>query len=101
MKKKASAKNLAKAAGSDEVVGLLKKTNSSLEDQLKVKDDQIKALNQALDDLSERQRETNVLMKGLQEKFVAIPAPKKKAVVAPASDTDAAKKAGKPGWWLW
>lgn len=49
---------------------LLKKTNSSLEEQLRVKDQQIKSLNQSLDDLGERQRETNVLMRGLQQQFL-------------------------------
>lgn len=49
----------------------------SLRDQLHVKDEQIRALNQTLESLSERQRETNILMKGLQEKFL-IEAPKRK-----------------------
>jgi chromosome segregation ATPase len=56
---------------------VFKMANAQLENQLKVKDDQIRALNQALDDLSERQRETNILMKGLQEKLL-IEAPKKR-----------------------
>lgn len=45
----------------------------SLRDQLHVKDEQIRALNQTLESLSERQRETNILMKGLQEKLLIEP----------------------------
>ena len=60
-----------------EYLSLLKGTNEELSNQLKVKDEQIRALNQALDDLSERQRETNILMKGLQERLL-IEAPNKK-----------------------
>lgn len=53
-----------------EYVSLLRKTNESLEEQLRVKDHQIRTLNQSLDNLGERQRETNVLMKGLQEQML-------------------------------
>ena len=56
-------------------VHLLEHTNRSFEEQLKVKDEQIRVLAQAIDGLSERQRETNVLMKGLQERFL-LSAPK-------------------------
>ncbi|MBI3336721.1 hypothetical protein HYZ98_04120 [Candidatus Peregrinibacteria bacterium] len=49
---------------------VLRKANEQLEKQLSVKDEQIKALNQTLEDLSERQRETNILMKGLQERLL-------------------------------
>lgn len=52
---------------------ILQSANEQLERQLAVKDDQIKALNQALDALSERQRETNILMKGLQERLLIAP----------------------------
>src|SRR3989338_5719143 len=51
-------------------VHLLERTNLNLGDQLKVKDEQIRVLAHAIDDLSERQRETNVLMRGLQERFL-------------------------------
>jgi hypothetical protein len=60
-------------------VHLLERTNLNLGDQLKVKDEQIRVLAQAIDDLSERQRETNVLMKGLQERFL-LSAPKEEIV---------------------
>jgi len=59
------------------VTSVLKKSNAQLEDQLRVKDEQIRALSQALDGLTERQRETNILMKGLQERLLIEP-PKKK-----------------------
>lgn len=58
---------------------LLERTNHNLGDQLKVKDEQIRVLAQAIDDLSERQRETNVLMKGLQERLL-LSAPKEDIV---------------------
>lgn len=51
-------------------LSLLEQTNSAFAEQLKVKDDQIRSLSQAIDGLSERQRETNILMKGLQERFL-------------------------------
>jgi hypothetical protein len=49
----------------------------TLREQLCVKDRQIMALNQTLESLSERQRETNILMKGLQERLL-IDTPKKR-----------------------
>lgn len=67
--------------GQGSYVHLLEHTNTSLEGQLKVKDEQIRVLAQAIDDLSERQRETNVLMKGLQERFL-LSAPKEDVVEA-------------------
>jgi len=73
-KDEADHKEQAKPMSQGEFVDLLRVTNQGMQDQLKVKDEQIRALNQALDDLGERQRETNVLMKGLQEKlFLAAP----------------------------
>lgn len=52
-----------------EIVAILKQTNQSLNQQLTVKDEQIKSLNQTLDAINERQREANVLMRGLQERL--------------------------------
>jgi hypothetical protein len=63
----APAEEIPKKEVHNQLSELLLKTNDQLSDQLKVKDDQIRALTQTLDDLSERQRETNILMKGLQE----------------------------------
>src|SRR3989338_1952871 len=68
---------------------LIERMNSGLLEQLKVKDEQIKALNTSLEQLSERQRETNVLMKILQERLLL-----------PAQTETAATE--KKGWWsLW
>ena len=66
-----------------EYMSLLQRTNAGLLEQLKVKDDQIKALNSSLEGLSERQRETNVLMKILEERLL-LPAP-----------------TVKKSWWAW
>lgn len=61
----------------ESLMNILRTANAQLERQLGVKDEQIKALNQSLEDLSERQRETNILMKGLQERLLIEP-PKRK-----------------------
>ncbi|MBI3331510.1 hypothetical protein HYZ99_00945 [Candidatus Peregrinibacteria bacterium] len=58
-------------------LSLLEKTNAGLLEQIKVKDQQIGALNTSLEQLSERQRETNLLMKLLQDKLI-LPAPQLK-----------------------
>jgi peptidoglycan hydrolase CwlO-like protein len=65
-------KNHAQAQG---YLALLEQTNAAFAEQLKVKDDQIRSLSQAIDGLSERQRETNILMKGLQERLLLPAAP--------------------------
>ena len=51
----------------DDYRSLLEKMNSNLQAQLMAKDEQLRTLAKAIDGLSERQRETNILMKGLQE----------------------------------
>lgn len=58
-------------------LAIFRRITANLEEQLRVKDGQIHSLNQALDNLSERQRETNILMKGLQERLL-LAAPKKR-----------------------
>jgi peptidoglycan hydrolase CwlO-like protein len=58
------------ATQNGEYVRLLQKTAEGLQEQLKVKDDQIKALQNSIDGLSERQREMNILMKGLQQQLM-------------------------------
>ncbi|MBM3230887.1 hypothetical protein FJZ28_01010 [Candidatus Peregrinibacteria bacterium] len=63
-------KSATKQTASDPYLSLLESTKNTLERQLQVKDDQIKLLSQAIDDLSQRQRETNILMKGLQEQLL-------------------------------
>ena len=59
-----------------EVITLLKETTGLLRDQLKVKDEQIKDLGGKIDQLIERDRETNILLKGLQEKVLMLEQPK-------------------------
>ena len=59
-----------------EVITLLKETTGLLRDQLKVKDEQIKDLGGKIDQLIERDRETNILLKGLQEKVLILEQPK-------------------------
>jgi hypothetical protein len=77
-------------------VHLLEHTNRSFEQQLQVKDEQIRVLAQAIDGLSERQRETNVLMKGLQERFL-LSAPKEDFVEgATVSDPSPKSPKAKP-----
>lgn len=68
--KKGVAKKKASAAADAESTDSSSALASILQDQLKVKDEQIRSLNSALDGLSERQRETNILMKGLQEQLL-------------------------------
>lgn len=59
-----------------EIITLLKETTGLLRDQLKVKDEQIKGLGGKIDQLIERDRETNILLKGLQEKVLILEQPK-------------------------
>lgn len=65
---------------------------SLIKNQLEVKDDQIRALSQALDEMNVRSREMNVLMKGMQDGLFKLPS--KKNVV----DVDTEKKGR---WWFW
>jgi len=51
-----------------EVISLLKETTGLLKDQLIKKDEQIKDLGGKIDQLIERDRETNYILKGLQDK---------------------------------
>ena len=64
-----------------------------LKEQLSVKDEQIKALNSSLDEMTVRSRETNILMKGMQEKILLTPTQEETVV-----DVQPAKKGG---WWFW
>jgi len=58
-----------------EIITLLKATTEILRDQLQVKDDQIKSLNNKIDSLIERDRETNILLKGMQDKILRLERP--------------------------
>ncbi|GAI37358.1 unnamed protein product [marine sediment metagenome] len=62
-----------------EVVTLLKETTQVLRDQLTIKDKQIKSLSGKIDQLIERSRETNVLLKGLTNKVLMLEGKTEKA----------------------
>lgn len=62
-------------SGQTELVEILKDQIKRKDDQITVKDGQIAALNRTLDQTIERDRETNVLLKLLQEKIFRIEAP--------------------------
>jgi|GEM_PF-1555087 len=108
-----SASSASHGSGHGSYMHLLERTNRNLEDQMKVKDEQIRVLAQAIDGLSERQRETNVLMKGLQERFF-LSAPKEEIVDATVGDSavparkaasekkpEKSKKVKKGSWLKW
>jgi len=63
----------------NEVITLLKETTQVLKDQLVIKDKQIKSLSGKIDQLIERGRETNVLLKGLTNKVLMLEGNKEKA----------------------
>lgn len=65
-----ASKSSRSAAQNTEYLRLLEQTSEGLKEQLKVKDEQIKALQNSIDGLSERQREMNILMKGLQQQLM-------------------------------
>jgi len=55
-----------------DIISLLKETTDMLRGQLQVKDGQIKALGDKIDQLIERGRETNILLKGMQDKILRL-----------------------------
>jgi hypothetical protein len=59
-----------------EIITLLKETTEILRDQLQVKDEQIRSLNGKIDNLIERDRETNILLKGMQDRMILLGKPK-------------------------
>ncbi|MBI3305696.1 helix-turn-helix domain-containing protein [Candidatus Nomurabacteria bacterium] len=64
------------AGQESEVITLLKETTGLLRDQLKTKDEQIKDLGGKIDQLIERDRETNILIGQLQSKVLMLEQPK-------------------------
>jgi len=78
--KKSEPEKIEKESGrnhaSEEIVLLLKETTEMLRGQLKAKDDQIKNLDDKIGQLIERNRETNILLKGLQDKIMLLEQPK-------------------------
>ena len=55
-----------------EVITLLKETTQTLRNQLNIKDRQIRSLGNKIDQLIERGRETNILIKGLTNKVLML-----------------------------
>ncbi len=73
------------------LIALLRETTDLLKGQLTVKDGQINTLNDQVRDLIERDRETNILLKGLQDRLLYLAPP------TPAADPAATTPApGKP-----
>lgn len=66
----------------------------TLKEQLHIKDKQIENLSRKIDELIERDRETNIILKGLQDKFFLLEAPKKETPQnnAPRQKTKEKKK---------
>lgn len=64
------------------VITLLKETTELLKGQLSIKDTQISTLNDQVHKLIERDRETNILLKGLQDRLVLLDLPKHLAIEA-------------------
>jgi hypothetical protein len=62
----------------NEIIDLLKETTGLLKEQLIKKDEQIKDLGGKIDQLIERDRETNILLKGLQDKVLMLERPEDK-----------------------
>jgi len=69
-----------KTGHDSEVITLLKETTGLLKHQLHKKDEQIKDLGGKIDGLIERDRETNILLKGLQDKILMLEQPRKTPV---------------------
>jgi hypothetical protein len=65
-----------KTGQENEVITLLKETTGLLRDQLKTKDEQISSLGGKIDELIQRDRETNIILKGLQDKVFMLEQPK-------------------------
>jgi len=67
----------ARETGQDnEIINLLKETTGLLKDQLAKKDEQIKDLGGKIDELIQRDRETNILIGQLQSKVLMLEQPK-------------------------
>jgi len=56
----------------ESIISILKETTELLKDQLTIKDAQIGTLNEQVHKLIERDRETNILLKGLQDRLMLL-----------------------------
>jgi hypothetical protein len=63
------------------VITLLKETTELLKGQLAIKDGQISTLNDQVHKLIERDRETNILLKGLQDRIMLLGIPHQEAII--------------------
>ena len=70
-----------------EVITLLKETTGILKEQLQKKDEQISSLGGKIDELIERDRETNFILKALQDKVFLLEQPKKEPINGNAEQT--------------
>ena len=75
-----------KTGQESEVITLLKETTGLLRDQLKTKDEQISSLGGKIDQLIERDRETNILIGQLQSKVLMLEKPKE-PIISEAEET--------------
>jgi hypothetical protein len=55
-----------------DVIILLKETTEVLKEQLKIKDEQLKSMSKKIDQLIERSRESNILIKGMANKLLLL-----------------------------
>jgi len=62
------------------IITILKETTELLKNQLTIKDTQIGTLNEQVHKLIERDRETNILLKGLQDRLMLLEPPKPPAI---------------------
>jgi len=78
----------ARETGQDnEIINLLKETTGLLKDQLAKKDEQIKDLGGKIDELIQRDRETNILIGQLQSKVLMLEQPKETIINGNTEET--------------
>ena len=81
-----------------EIINLLKETTGLLKEQLVKKDEQIKDLGGKIDELIQRDRETNILIGQLQSKVLMLEQPKEKKTRQTKPKAEA-KTPEKKGFW--
>lgn len=80
----------------EEIITLLKETTELLKSQLTVKDTQIATLNNQVQQLIERGRETNILLMRLQEKVLLLEPPKERDTINAGETGRDRTRRGKP-----
>lgn len=86
-----------KTGHDSEVITLLKETTGLLKEQLVKKDEQIKDLGGKIDQLIERDRETNILIGQLQSKVLILEKPREPEETGHDTDQTGQDKAGETG----